>query len=113
MAIYIKVQQGLNAIKKGDEYRDRGDFEKAKAMYEKAAEFFPSEAQDRLVILPLCKASKASMEGSDSDRFIPAGWRARAHHAKEKVTRVWKHPSPVPALQQSFFPRPPCLLSPL
>ncbi|KAF9090541.1 hypothetical protein BGX27_002226 [Mortierella sp. AM989] len=46
------------------------------------------------------------MEDSDPDRLMSAGWRARAHHAKEKVKRVWKHPSPIPALQQSFFPRP-------
>ncbi|KAG9322198.1 hypothetical protein KVV02_007580, partial [Mortierella alpina] len=98
-----QLQQGLEAIKKGDEYRDRGDFDKAKAKYEKATDLYPSEAHDRLAILPLCKAS---MEGSDPDRFIPAGWRARAHNAKEKVKRVWKHPSPIPALQQSFFPRP-------
>ncbi|KAF9964876.1 hypothetical protein BGZ70_005791, partial [Mortierella alpina] len=101
-----QLQQGLDAIKKGDECRDLGDFDKAKKQYEKAVKFCPSEAQDRLVILPLCRASKASMEGGDSDRFIPAGWRARAHHVKEKVTRPWKHPSSVPALQQSFFPRP-------
>ncbi|KAF9974015.1 hypothetical protein BGZ75_000968, partial [Mortierella antarctica] len=90
-------------INKGDEYRDRGDFEKATAQYEKAVKFYPSEAHDRLVILPL---HKASMESSDADRSISVGWRARAHHAKEKVKRAWKHPSPIPALQQSFFPKP-------
>ncbi|KAF9276625.1 hypothetical protein BGZ68_009897, partial [Mortierella alpina] len=61
--------QGLDEIKKGDEYRDRGDFDKAKAKYEKAAKFYPAEAQDRLVILPLYKASKAFMEDSD-DRVV-------------------------------------------
>ncbi|KAF9946340.1 hypothetical protein BGZ72_000416, partial [Mortierella alpina] len=42
-------------IKKGDEYRDRGDFDKAKVKYEKAVKFYPSEAHDRLAILPLCR----------------------------------------------------------
>ncbi|KAF9928834.1 hypothetical protein BGZ67_006736, partial [Mortierella alpina] len=103
VALRRKVQQGLDEIKKGDEYRDRGDFDKAKAKYEKAANFHPGEAHDRLAILPLCKAS---MEDSDHDRLMPVGWRARAHHAKAKVKRVWKHPSPIPALQQTVFPRP-------
>ncbi|KAG9320091.1 hypothetical protein KVV02_003903, partial [Mortierella alpina] len=98
-----KLQQCLEAIKKGDEYRDRGDFDKAKAKYEKAAKVYPSEAHDRLAILPLCKAS---MEGSDPDRLIPVGWRARAHNAKETFKQVWKHPSSTPTQQQSFFPRP-------
>ncbi|KAF9574458.1 hypothetical protein EC968_006442 [Mortierella alpina] len=102
-----QLQQGLDEIKKGDEYRDRGDFDKAKAKYEKAIKFFPSEAHDRLVILPLCKASMAYLDGGDSDRFFRTGLRARAHHAKEKFKKVWKHPSPIHALQQSFFPRPP------
>ncbi|KAF9903588.1 hypothetical protein EC991_003541 [Linnemannia zychae] len=101
-----QLQQGLGEIKKGDEYRDRGDFDKAKARYEKAAKLYPSEAHDRLVILPLCKASMASMEGNDPDRSISVRWRARAHNAKERVKRAWKHPSPVPALKQSCFPQP-------
>ncbi|KAF9934491.1 hypothetical protein BGZ67_003810, partial [Mortierella alpina] len=47
------------------------------------------------------------MENSDPDRFISAGWRARAHHAKEKVKQVYRrHPSPTPSLKQTFFPRP-------
>ncbi|KAF9946439.1 hypothetical protein BGZ70_003217, partial [Mortierella alpina] len=90
-------------LKKGDEYRDRGDFDKAKAKYEKAAKFCPSEAEDRLVILPLCQAS---MESSAPERTIPVGWRARAHNTKERVKQVYRHPSPVPSLPQSFFPRP-------
>ncbi|KAF9975790.1 hypothetical protein BGZ75_000399, partial [Mortierella antarctica] len=98
-----QLLQSLEMIKKGDEYRDRGDFDKAKVMYEKAAKVYPSEAHDRLAILPLCKAS---MEGSDPDRFFRVGWRARAHNAKETLKQVWKHPSPTPAQQQSFFPRP-------
>ncbi|KAF9946150.1 hypothetical protein BGZ72_000635, partial [Mortierella alpina] len=97
------VSHGLNEIKKGDKYRDRGDFDKAKEKYEKATKLFPSEAHDRLVILPLCKAS---MEESDPERLMPVGCYARAHNAKEKFKRVWKHQSPIPALQQSFFPRP-------
>ncbi|KAG9319156.1 hypothetical protein KVV02_001361 [Mortierella alpina] len=101
-----QLQKGLDEIKKGDDYRDRGDFDKAKAKYEKATKLYPSEAHDRLVILPLCKASMISLEGSDPDRFISAGLRARAHHVKEKVKRVLKHQSPVPALRQSFVPRP-------
>ncbi|KAF9903851.1 hypothetical protein EC991_003262, partial [Linnemannia zychae] len=99
-----KVKQGLDLIKKGDEYRDRGDFDKAKAKYEKATDLHPSEAHDRLAILPFCKAS---MEATDPDRSIPVGWRARAHNVKEKVKRVWKHPSPIISPQhQSFFLRP-------
>ncbi|KAF9968217.1 hypothetical protein BGZ70_005898, partial [Mortierella alpina] len=98
-----QLQQGLDDLKKGDEYRDRGDFDKAKAKYLKATKFCPSEAPDRLVILPLCQAS---METSASERTVPVGWRTRAHHAKEKVKQVYRHPSPVPSLQQSFFPRP-------
>ncbi|KAF9080191.1 hypothetical protein BGX23_002518 [Mortierella sp. AD031] len=98
-----QLQKGLDAIKKGDEYRDRGDFDKAKAKYEKAAEFYPSEAHDRLVILPLCKTS---MDGGNPDRFVPVGLRARFHNAKEKLTHGWKQPSPTPPQQQSFFPRP-------
>ncbi|CAO3563834.1 unnamed protein product [Mortierella alpina] len=98
-----QLQQGLEAIKKGDEYRNRGEFDKAKAKYEKAAKVYPGEAHDRLAILPLCKAS---MEGGDPERFIPVGWRARAHNAKETIKQVWKHPSPSPTQQQSFFPRP-------
>ncbi|KAI8600469.1 hypothetical protein EDD21DRAFT_132046 [Dissophora ornata] len=58
-----QLQKGLDYIKDGDRYRDRGDFDKAKAKYEKASKFYPSEAHDRLTILPLCKASK---ENSDS-----------------------------------------------
>ncbi|KAF9920884.1 hypothetical protein BGZ67_000933, partial [Mortierella alpina] len=53
VALFCKVKQGLDAIKKGDEYRDRGDFDKAKAKYEKATKFHPAEAHDRLAILPL------------------------------------------------------------
>ncbi|KAF9949897.1 hypothetical protein BGZ72_008350, partial [Mortierella alpina] len=102
-----ELKQGADLIKRGDEYRDRGDFDKARAKYEKAVKFQPSEAHDRLAILPLCKAS---MEGTDPDRFVPVGWRARAHNvahnAKEKVKRVLKDPSPTPPQQQSFFPRP-------
>ncbi|KAF9573394.1 hypothetical protein EC968_008576 [Mortierella alpina] len=97
-----QLQQGLDAIMKGDAYRDRGDFDKAKAKYEKAARFYPSEAHDRLVILPLCKASM-----DVPDRFIPAGWRARAHHAKEKVKKqVWRYSAPVSFQKESFFPKP-------
>ncbi|KAF9272497.1 hypothetical protein BGZ68_002355, partial [Mortierella alpina] len=92
----LQLQQGLDHLKKGDEYRDRGDFDKAKAKYKKAAKFCPSEAQDRL----------ASMESSASDRTIRVGWRARAHNAKEKVKHVFRDPSPVPSLQQTFFSRP-------
>ncbi|CAO3563716.1 unnamed protein product [Mortierella alpina] len=98
-----QLQKGLDAIKKGDEYRDRGDFDKAKAKYEAARKLYPSEAHARLVILPLCKTS---MEGSDPDRIVSVGLRARAHNAKETIKRVWKYPSPSPTQQQSFFPRP-------
>ncbi|KAF9274210.1 hypothetical protein BGZ68_000861 [Mortierella alpina] len=99
------VPDRQHEIKKGDEYRDRGDFDKAKARYEKAAKFYPAEAQDRLVILPLYKASKAFMEDSDG-RVMSVRWRARAHNVKEKVKQALRSPSPIPSQQQSFFPRP-------
>ncbi|CAO3569034.1 unnamed protein product [Mortierella alpina] len=98
-----QLQQGLDDLKKGDEYRDRGDFDKAKTKYKKAAKFCPSEAEDRLVILPLCQVS---MESNSPERSISVGWLARAHSAKEKVKHVFRDPSPVPSLQRSFFPRP-------
>ncbi|KAG0195727.1 hypothetical protein BGX28_000734, partial [Mortierella sp. GBA30] len=99
-----QLQQGLAYIKKGDRYRDRGDFDKAKAKYEKASKFYPSEAHDRLTILPLCKASKAS--NSDSDRIFPTGVRARLHHVKEKVKQTLKTPSQISTPHQYFFPSP-------
>ncbi|KAI8602677.1 hypothetical protein EDD21DRAFT_352528 [Dissophora ornata] len=102
----ITGSQCLGYIKEGDRYRDRGDFDKAKAKYEKASEFYPSEAHDRLTILPLCKASKAPLENSDSDRYIPAGLRARLHHAKEKLKQVVKEPSQIATPHQYFFPLP-------
>ncbi|KAF9952459.1 hypothetical protein BGZ72_006271, partial [Mortierella alpina] len=98
-----QLQQGLKLIKKGDEYRDRGDFDKAKAKYEAARKLYPSEAHARLVILPLCKTS---MESSDPDRVVSVGLRARLHNVKEKVKHVGKRPDPTPLQQQSFFPRP-------
>ncbi|KAF9947372.1 hypothetical protein BGZ70_002707 [Mortierella alpina] len=99
-----QLQQGLKQLKKGDEYRDRGDFDKAKAKYEKAAKFCPIEAHDRLEILPLCKAS---MQSSASERSISVSLRARFHHVKEKVVKpVQKHPSSILPRQQSFFLRP-------
>ncbi|KAI8594621.1 hypothetical protein EDD21DRAFT_409672 [Dissophora ornata] len=101
-----QLQKGLNYIKDGDRYRDRGDFDKAKARYKKASKFYPSEAQDRLAILPLCKVSKASMENNDPRRYIPAGLHARFHHAKEKVKQVAKTPSQISTPHQYFFPRP-------
>ncbi|KAI1321456.1 hypothetical protein EDD11_005147 [Mortierella claussenii] len=67
-----QLQKGLDYIKEGDRYRNRGDFDKAKTNYEKASKYYPSKAQDRLTILPLCKAS---MENGDSDRYIPTGLR--------------------------------------
>ncbi|KAF9556898.1 hypothetical protein EC968_007920 [Mortierella alpina] len=100
-----QLKKGLDAIKKGDEYRDRGDFDKAKAKYEEAVKFYPNEAHDRLVILPLCKASKTYTEDGNSERTVPAGLRARAHNVKEKVKQAWKHASPIPPQQHSFFPR--------
>ncbi|CAO3572854.1 unnamed protein product [Mortierella alpina] len=98
-----QLQQALDDLTKGDEYRDRGDFDKAKARYKKAAKFRPSEAEDCLVLLPLCQAS---MESNSPERTISVGWLARAHNAKEKVKHVFRDPSPVPSLQRSFFPRP-------
>ncbi|KAI8594933.1 hypothetical protein EDD21DRAFT_449017, partial [Dissophora ornata] len=99
-----QLQKGLDYIKDGDRYRDRGDFDKAEARYRKAVGFYPSEARDRLTILPLCKASKAPMENSDSNRSIPAGFRARLHHVKEKVMQVAKEPSQITTPHQYFFP---------
>ncbi|KAF9947209.1 hypothetical protein BGZ70_002811, partial [Mortierella alpina] len=101
--IDLQLQQGLDDLKKGDEYRDRGDFDKAKARYKKAATFCSSEAEDRLVILPLYQAS---MESSTSERTIRVGWRARTHNAKERVKQVFRDPPAVQSLQQCFFPRP-------
>ncbi|KAG0198329.1 hypothetical protein BGX28_008242, partial [Mortierella sp. GBA30] len=98
-----KVRKGLEYIKEGDRYRDRGDFDKAKVKYEKASEIYPSEAEDRLTILPLCKASKASMENRDSGRYFPTGLRARLHHVKEKVKQVLKTPSQTSTLHQYLF----------
>ncbi|KAI8603074.1 armadillo-type protein [Dissophora ornata] len=99
-----RLQKGLDYIKDGDRYRDRGDFDKAKAKYEKASGFYHSEAHDRLTILPLCRASKASTENSDSRRYIPAGLHARFHHAKEKVKQVMRSPSQISTAHQYFFP---------
>ncbi|KAI8596324.1 hypothetical protein EDD21DRAFT_8271 [Dissophora ornata] len=99
-----QLQKGLEYIKDGDRYRDRGDFGKAKAKYENAGKFYPSEAHDRLTILPLCKASKASMENSDSHRHIAAGLHARLHRLNEKIKQIAKEPSQIATPQQYFFP---------
>ncbi|KAI8605687.1 hypothetical protein EDD21DRAFT_117627 [Dissophora ornata] len=98
-----QLQKGLGYIKEGDRYRDLGDFDKAKTKYEKASEFCSSEAHDRLEILPLCKASKASMENSNSHRHIPVGLRVHLHHIKEKF-KVVKEPSEIATPGQHFFP---------
>ncbi|KAI8602510.1 hypothetical protein EDD21DRAFT_352680 [Dissophora ornata] len=98
----ITDSQCLDYIKDGDRYRDRGDFNKAKAKYEKASEFYPSEAHDQLTIPPLCKASK---ENSDSRRYISVGWHANFHHAKGKFKQVVKKPSQISIPHQYFFPR--------
>ncbi|KAF9947959.1 hypothetical protein BGZ72_010108, partial [Mortierella alpina] len=98
-----QLKKGLDLITKGDEYRDRGDFDKAKAKYEAARKLYPSEARGRLVILPLCKTS---MESSDPDRVASAGLLARWHNVKEKVKHVGKRPDPTPLQHQSFFTRP-------
>ncbi|KAF9291174.1 hypothetical protein BGZ68_004879 [Mortierella alpina] len=92
-----------HAITKGDEYRNRGDFEKAKAKYKQACKLYPSEAHDRLEILPLYKIS---MKGSEPDRIMSVELRARIHNAKENIKRMLRHSSPIPSQQQSFFPRP-------
>ncbi|KAG0198267.1 hypothetical protein BGX28_008282, partial [Mortierella sp. GBA30] len=105
MKYYPKVKKGLEYIKEGDRYRDRGDFNKAKAKYERAIRCCRNEAESRLEILPLFKASKASKEkNSDSDRYIPVGLRARFHHAKEKVKQVLKTPPESSLPHQYFFP---------
>ncbi|KAI8599872.1 NACHT domain-containing protein, partial [Dissophora ornata] len=99
-----QLQKGLGYIKEGDQYRDLGDFDKAKAKYEKASKFCSNEAHDRLEILPLCRASKASMENSNSRRHIPVGLRVYLHHAKEKFKPVVKEPSQIATPCQYFFP---------
>ncbi|KAG0211802.1 hypothetical protein BGX28_007392 [Mortierella sp. GBA30] len=102
-----QLQKGLDYIEEGDRYRDRGDFDKAGVKYEKAIKFCSSKAHDRLETLPLFKASKTSKESkkkSDSDRYIPTGFRARLHHAKEKVKQVLKTPPEASTSHQYFFP---------
>ncbi|CAO3570369.1 unnamed protein product [Mortierella alpina] len=102
-----QLQKSLSALKKGDAYRNRGDFNKARAKYEKAARFYPSEAHDRLLILPLCQTS---MESSRSERNFSTEWRAVLHRMKEKVHPSRKHPDSSPTFRKYFFPQSPLSL---
>ncbi|KAF9107653.1 hypothetical protein BGX27_008675 [Mortierella sp. AM989] len=89
------VQIGEGYIRQGDQYRDRGDFKEAVEHYEKASEYCPKRAQDRLEGLP----------GSClSDPHSFARERSRLAREKETNDQPLEHPSKSLKSWGPFFP---------
>ncbi|KAF9101881.1 hypothetical protein BGX27_011288 [Mortierella sp. AM989] len=94
------VKIGYSLLQMGDKYRDSREFQRAAKSYSLAKMLSPSEAQERLSLLPQWSLSSGS--GISTPQSFGKGY----HRAitKEKVTKAIKRLSPKSSLMGPFFP---------